>query len=62
MDNNLLPYSLIIQDMFNAEIDALAIYEWAYNNIPKRKSGFIKYIKPSKSTKSKEQNNSIEML
>lgn len=62
MDNALVPYSLIIQEMFNAEIDALAIYEWAFNNIPKRRSGFIKYIKPTKTNKDKAESSSIDSL
>ena len=51
MEPHLIDFATIAQSFLNAEIEPRAIYEWLYINVPKQKSGFIKYIKPKTSKK-----------
>ena len=51
MEPHVIDFATIAQSFLNAEIEPRAIYEWLYINVPKQKSGFIKYIKPKTSKK-----------
>ena len=49
MRDTLLPYAKLIQLFIRASIDEKTIYKWAYANIPRQSSPYIKYItKPKK--------------
>lgn len=47
MRDSLLPYAQIL-NKFQCVLSQDRIYLWAYKNIPKQKSGFIKYISKKK--------------
>ena len=48
----LLPYAQIL-NKFQCTLSSTDIYRWAYNNIPKQSSGYIKYISKKKKGKKK---------
>jgi len=54
MKNNLLPYSQIL-NKYQCTLSAVEMYRWAYTNIPKQNSGFIKYISKKKKKKGKKK-------
>ena len=47
MRSNLLIYAQIL-NKYQCTLTPKEMYLWAYNNIPKQKSGFIKYISKKK--------------
>ena len=47
MKDSLLPYAQIL-NRYQCVLTAEQMYLWAYKNIPKQKSGFIKYISKKK--------------
>lgn len=54
MNENLMPYAAMLQ-RYAGVLSASQFYTWAYNHIPKQRSGFIKYIsKPKKEKKKKD--------
>jgi len=52
MKPTLLPYAQIL-NKYQCTLSSEEMYRWAYNNIPKQKSGFIKYISKKKKEKKK---------
>ena len=52
MQNNLLPYAQIL-NKYQCTMSSLEMYTWAYNNIPKQKSAWIKYISKKKKKEKK---------
>lgn len=48
MRDSLLPYARFIQLFVRANIDNKTIYRWAYVNIPRQTSPYIKYIAKKK--------------
>ena len=47
MKNNLLPNAQIL-NKYQCTLSNEEMYKWAYNNIPKQKSPWIKYISKKK--------------
>lgn len=45
MKDDLLIYAQVIQSFLSAGISNDDIYDWAYANVPKQRSPFIKYLK-----------------
>lgn len=53
MREDLMGYSVLLQRYLGV-LTAEQVYRWAYDHVPKQKSGFIKYIsKPKKEKKKK---------
>lgn len=55
MRDDLILYAALLQKYLGVLTDE-QIYKWAYDHVPKQKSGFIKYItKPKKEKKKKNE-------
>ena len=50
MKDDLIVYGMII-NKYQTILEPAQLYKWAYNNVPRQRSGFIKYIKKSKGKK-----------
>ena len=53
MKDNLMPYAQLL-NKFQCTLTAEEVYQWAYINIPKQRSGYIKYISKTKKSKGKK--------
>jgi hypothetical protein len=54
MKDDLIIYADVVNHFNSVGINDVQIYKWCYNNVPKQKSGFIKYIKKAKKKEAKK--------